>query len=76
MLTKFWLLALAGGLFRAGGAFLLWRHYRRLLAVPGVLAAALVVLAGLPDLIKPVPFPLPLSLTLGLLLPDLLFRRG
>ena len=75
MLTKFWLLALAGGLFRAGGAFLLWRSYRRQLAVPGVLAAALVVLAGLPDLIKPVPFPLPLSLTLGLLLPDLLFRR-
>jgi len=51
MLTKFWLLALAGGLFRAGAAFLLWRSYRRHLAVPGVLAASLVVLAGLPDLI-------------------------
>ena len=46
------------------------------LAVPQVLAGALVVLAGLPEFIKPFPFPVPLSLTLGLLLPDLLLRRG
>ena len=46
------------------------------LAVPQVLAGALVVMAGLPEFIKPLPFPIPLSLTLGLLLPDLLLRRG
>jgi hypothetical protein len=46
------------------------------LAVPQVLAGALVVLAGLPEFITPFPFPLPLSLTLGLLLPDLLLRRS
>jgi hypothetical protein len=30
-----------------------------------------VVLAGLPEFIKPIPFPVPLGLTIGLLLPDL-----
>jgi hypothetical protein len=35
-----------------------------------------LVLAGLPEFIKPLPFPIPLSLTLGLLLPDLLLRRA
>ena len=43
---------------------------------PQVLAGALVVLAGLPEFIKPIPFPVPLGLTIGLLLPDLLLRRG
>jgi hypothetical protein len=43
---------------------------------PQVLAGALVVLAGLPEFIKPFPFPVPLGLTLGLLLPDLLLRRA
>ena len=30
----------------------------------------------LPEFIKPFPFPVPLGLTLGLLLPDLLLRRA
>mgnify|MGYP006932350547 CR=1 FL=1 len=30
----------------------------------------------LPEFLKPLPFPVPLSLILGLLLPDLLLRRG
>jgi hypothetical protein len=44
--------------------------------VPQALAGALVVLAGLPEFIKPIPFPVPLGLTIGLLLPDLLLRRA
>ena len=43
---------------------------------PQALAGALVVLAGLPEFIKPIPFPVPLGLTIGLLLPDLLLRRA
>jgi hypothetical protein len=46
------------------------------ISVPQALAGALVVLAGLPEFIKPIPFPVPLGLTIGLLLPDLLFRRA
>ena len=46
------------------------------LGIPQALAGALVVLAGLPEFIKPFPFPVPLGLTLGLLLPDLLLRRA
>ena len=46
------------------------------IGVPQALAGALVVLAGLPEFIKPIPFPVPLGLTIGLLLPDLLLRRG
>ena len=39
------------------------------------LSGVLVMLAGLPDILKPFSFPLPLGFTLGLLFPDLLFRR-
>lgn len=48
-------------------------NYR--ISVPQILIGALIVLAGLPDILKPIPYPLPLSLTLGFFLPDLLFRR-
>jgi len=61
------------------GFVLEWQLKRRWdisLAVPQALAGALVVLAGLPEFLKPLPFPVPLSLILGLLLPDLLLRRG
>jgi hypothetical protein len=77
MFTTFTALALAGG--GALRLVLQWQLRKRWdisLAVPQVLAGALVVLAGLPEFIKPFPFPVPLSLTLGLLLPDLLLRRG
>ena len=44
-------------------------------SVPQALAGALVVLAGLPDFLKPFTYPLPLSFTLGALLPDFLISR-
>ena len=76
MFTTFTALALAGGALRLVLQWQLHKRWDILLAVPQVLAGALVVLAGLPEFIKPFPFPIPLSLTLGLLLPDLLLRRA
>ena len=76
MLTLFMLLALAGGIFRLALARLLKQRWGLSFGVPKALAGALVVLAGLPEFIKPIPFPVPLGLTIGLLLPDLLFRRA
>jgi len=76
MLTLFTALALAGGALRFVLQWQLRKRWDISLAVPQILAGALVVMAGLPEFIKPFPFPVPLSLTLGLLLPDLLLRRG
>ena len=76
MLTLFTALALAGGALRLVLQWQLKRRWDISLAVPQALAGALVVLAGLPEFLKPLPFPVPLSLILGLLLPDLLLRRG
>ena len=76
MFTTFTALALAGGGLRLVLQWQLRKRWDISLAVPQVLAGALVVLAGLPEFIKPLPFPIPLSLTLGLLLPDLLLRRA
>jgi len=76
MFTTFTALALAGGALRLVLQWQLKTRWGISLAVPQVLAGALVVMAGLPEFIKPLPFPIPLSLTLGLLLPDLLLRRG
>ena len=76
MFTTFTALALAGGALRLVLQWQLRKRWDISLAVPQVLAGALVVLAGLPEFIKPLPFPIPLSLTLGLLLPDLLLRRA
>ena len=76
MLTLFTALALAGGALRLVLQWQLKTRWEMSLAVPQVLAGALVVLAGLPSILQPFPFPVPLSLTLGLLLPDLLLRRG
>ena len=69
------LLAAAGGVLLA----LQWGVQRRwgiTIGVPQALAGAVVVLAGLPEFLRPFPFPVPLSVTIGLLLPDLLVRRG
>lgn len=44
-------------------------------SLPPVLAGILLVLAGVPDWVRPIPFPFSLSLTLGFLLPDILSRR-
>jgi hypothetical protein len=76
MFTTFMALVLAGGGLRLVLEWQLKRRWDISLAVPQALAGALVVLAGLPEFLKPLPFPVPLSLILGLLLPDLLLRRG
>ena len=76
MFTTFTSLVLAGGGLRLVLEWQLKRRWDISLAVPQALAGALAVLAGLPEFLKPLPFPVPLSLTLGLLLPDLLLRRG
>ena len=76
MVTTFTALVLAGGGLRLVLQWQLKRRWDISLAVPQALAGALVVLAGLPEFLKPLPFPVPLSLILGLLLPDLLLRRG
>ena len=76
MITLFVLLAVAGGVVRLALEWQLKKHWGITLGVPQALAGALVVLAGLPEFIKPIPFPVPLGLTIGLLLPDLLFRRA
>ena len=75
MFTTFTALALAGGALRLVLQWQLKKRWEMSLSIPQALAGALVVLAGLPEFLKPLPFPVPLSLTLGLLLPDLLLRR-
>ena len=75
MFTTFTLLLAVGCSFRLALSWILRRRFDIDLSVPQALAVALVVLAGLPDLLKPFPYPLPLSFTIGLILPDLLFQR-
>ena len=75
MLTTFTALVLAGGALRLVLRWQLRRRWEISLSIPSVLAGALVVLAGLPEFLKPLPFPVPLGLTLGLLLPDLIMTR-
>ena len=76
MFTSLTLLAIAGGALRLGLGLVLYQKTRVVLSVPQVLAGSLVVLSGLPDFLKPVPFPLPPGLVLGFLFPDLLFARS
>ena len=76
MFTTFTALALAGGALRLVLQWQLRKRWDIALAVPQILAGALVVLAGLPSIMQPLPFPIPLGLTLGLLLPDLFLRRA
>jgi hypothetical protein len=76
MFTTFTLLLAVGCGFRLALNWGLRRRFDLYLSVPQALAGAVVVLAGLPDLLKPFAYPLPLSVTLGVLLPDFLFRRG
>jgi hypothetical protein len=61
MLTLFMLLAAAGGILRLALAWLLKQRWGVSIGVPQALAGALVVLAGLPEFIKPIPFPVPLG---------------
>ncbi len=75
MLTTFTLLAAVGVGFRLALAWGLKRRYDLRLTIPDVLAVILLVLAGLPSWLSPIPLPLPFSFTLGAVLPDLLMRR-
>ena len=76
MFTTFTLLLAVGCGYRLALSWGLKRRFDLAISIPQALACALVILAGLPDLLKPIPFPLPLSFTLGILLPDFFFRRG
>ena len=75
MITYFTALLLAGGVTRLALNWKLKQRWGIVLGVPQALVVLLVILAGLPELLKPFPFPVPLSVTVGLLLPDLFFRR-
>lgn len=75
MPTTFTLLVAAGVGFRLALAWVLRRRYDLRLTIPDILAIVLMVLAGLPSWLSPIPFPLPFSFTLGAVLPDLLMRR-
>ena len=72
MVSTFVLLTFVGGVCRLGLNWVL----RRKLGLPPILALALVVLTGLPDILSPVSINLPLGLVLGLLLPDLVLQRA
>ena len=76
MLTLFLLLAIAGGVLRLALQWGVRKRWGITIGVPQALAGALVVLAGLPEFLKPIPFPVPLGVTIGLLMPDLLVRRS
>lgn len=75
MLSTFTLLTMGGIAFRLALNWALKTKTNYSLSVPQILAGALIVLAGLPDQIKPFPYPFPLSATLGFLLPELLLQR-
>ena len=76
MFTTSILLAIASGALRLGLTYAFWKRFGWLVTLPPVVAGLLLGLATLPDLLKPIPWPLPLSMTIGLLLPDLLLRRA
>ena len=76
MLTLFLLLAAAGSVLRLALQWGVRKRWGITIGVPQALAGALVVLAGLPEFLKPIPFPVPLGVTIGLLMPDLLVRRS
>lgn len=75
MFTTFSLLLAVGCGTRLAVNWGLERRFNVGLSVPQALAGALIVLAGLPDWLKPFAYPLPLSFTLGVFLPDFLLRR-
>lgn len=76
MFTTSTLLAIASGAIRLGLTYAFWKSFGWLVTLPPAVAGLLLGLAALPDLLKPIPWPLPLSMTLGLVLPGLLLRRA
>ena len=76
MLTTFTLLMAVGGGLRLALSWGLMRRFGLRLTIPQGLATILVVLAAIPDWLKPIPYPLSFAFTLGALLPDLFTRRA
>ena len=76
MISTFVLLTVVGGVCRLGLNWVVRRKVGVSLGQPPILALALVILTGLPDIFSPVSINLPLGLVFGLLLPDLLLRRA
>jgi len=75
MLSPFLLLLVAGVGFRLTLSWILRARFGLDFAIPQALAGALLVLACLPSWLQPITFPLPLGVTLGVVLPDLLLTR-
>ena len=75
MFTPFALLMAAGVGLRLTLSWILRAKLNLDLAIPQALAGALLVLACLPSWLQPITFPLPLGVTLGVVLQDLLFTR-
>ena len=75
MFTPFALLLAAGVGLRLTSSWILRARFGLDLAIPQALAGALLVLACLPSWLQPITFPVPLSVTLGVVLPDLLLTR-
>ena len=76
MISTFVLLTIVRGVCRLGLNWVLRRKLGVSLGLPPILALALVILTGLPDIISQVSINLPLGLVVGLLLTDLLLRRA
>ena len=76
MISTFVLLTVVGGVSRLGLNWVLRRKLGMSVGLPPILALAVIILTGLPDILSPVAINLPLGLVFGLLLPDLLLRRA
>jgi hypothetical protein len=76
MIPTFVLLALAGGGLRLALNVAVRRKLGVAIGLPPLMALVVLLLAVLPDIITPIDINLPLGLLVGLLLPDLLFRRA
>ena len=76
MSITFLALIAAGAVLRALLAKALSHHYGLTLVVPPVITGGLLLLAALPSWLSPLSFTLPLSITLGALLPDIFLRSA
>ena len=75
MFTFTTLISVAIGALRLVITLWIRRRYGFALLLPQSLASVCVFLSALPELLRPLPWPLPFTATVVVLLPDLLFRR-
>lgn len=75
MSSMFWLLAVAGGLFRYALGLAVKAYCQRDIVIPDILGITLIILAAMPEFARPVAYPFPLSLTLGFVGVDMLTKR-